>query len=113
MPLSKQGKVYKIKGKDITLYPISVLAERLSKAIKEPRTTQTIRKWELAKNGVLPPAIFRVKGKRLYAEEQIETICRVAKECKIKQGSATAMINFSERVKEELIKVNKKLLNIE
>ena len=110
MPLSKDGKVYKVKGKEVVLYPISTLAEKLGKALKDTRTTQTVRKWET--KGILPPATFRVVGKRLYAEEQIKAICRVAKECKIKQGSSLALTNFSERVREELREVNKKLLDI-
>ena len=111
MPLSKDGKVYRVKGKEVTLYPISTLAERLSKTLKDTRSTQTIRKWEA--KGVLPPATFRIKGKRLYAEEQIKAICKVAKECKIKQGSSIALTNFIERVREELSKVNKELLGID
>lgn len=108
MPISPTGKKYNINGKELTLYPISVLAKRLSKALGDERTTQTIRKWE--KNGVIPPAIFRVGQKRLYAKEQMEVICRVAKECGIRQGVAISLTNFSVRVFEEMKEVNNKLI---
>ena len=85
MPMSPKGKVLNINGRDITLYPISVLAQRLTKALKDERTTQTLRKWEV--KGVIPPAIFRAGQKRLYAKEQIDCICKIAKECNIRQVS--------------------------
>lgn len=111
MPVDKSGKFYSVKGQEKKLFPISVLAERLSKALKDERTTQTIRKWEKSK--IIPPATFRIGGKRLYAEEQIEAICRVAKECNIKQGYSLHLTNFSVRVWEELRIVNRKLLGKE
>lgn len=110
MPVSFKGKSYKIGNQIIPLYPIGVLAERLSEELGEPRTTQTIRKWE--ENGVLPQSIFRDKGRRLYADAQIETICRVAKECKIKQGCKATLEKFSNEIKEELKIVNKELRGI-
>lgn len=111
MALSKSGKVYKVKGQDVVLYPISVLAERLSKTLKQTRSTQTIRKWEA--KGILPPATFRVKDKRLYSDEQIDAICRVAKKCKLRQGSPIELTDFIETVREELRKVNKELFKID
>lgn len=48
------AKDFKLKnGVVVTLYPISTLAEELG------RTSQTIRKWEVA--GVLPRPIFKDK----------------------------------------------------
>lgn len=115
MPVLNKGKEYRVgrdsKGRDIVLklYPINVLAEALTKTLDKPRTTQTIRKWE--KTGVIPPATFRKnKTYRLYAQEQIDCICKVAKECKISQGNAVSMTNFSMRLREELKIVNDKLL---
>lgn len=108
MPISKEGKEYTFNGKKLMLYPISVLAEKLSEALGDGRTTQTIRKWEV--NKVIPPAIFRVGQKRLYTMEQIETICKVAKECGIKQGYSLALTNFSVRVWEEMRLLNRKYL---
>lgn len=106
MPVSAQGKEYNINGQHVMLYPISVLAKELSEALGDVRTTQTIRKWE--NNKVIPPAIFRVGDKRLYSMEQIQAICKVAKECGIKRGHALALTNFSSLVWEELRVINKK-----
>jgi hypothetical protein len=102
-----EGKIYTVAKKDIMLYPISYLAFKLSKALKDERTTQTIRKWEV--NGVIPPSIFRIGTKRLYSAEQVETICRVAKECNIRQGSSASLSEFSNKIFVELKKVNDKL----
>lgn len=107
MPVSFEGKPYRVGSQMKPLYPIGVLASRLTEVLGEPRSTQTIRKWE--ESGVLPPSIFWDKGRRLYAEEQIETICRVAKECQIKQGCKVTLGKFSEKVTEELRIVNLKL----
>lgn len=107
MPVSTKGKAYKVGNKTIELYPIGLLASRLTEELGEPRSTQTIRKWE--ENGVLPPSIFWDKGRRLYSMEQIETICRVAKECKIRQGCKVTLGKFAVQVKEELREVNRKL----
>lgn len=49
-----RAKVYTLKnGEKIKLYPINVLANELG------RTSQTIRKWEVA--GILPKPIFKIK----------------------------------------------------
>lgn len=108
MPLLTNGKEYVIKGKKMTLYPISYLAQQLSSELEDERTTQTIRKWERA--GVIPPAIFRVGGKRLYHKKQIQVICKCAKEAEIKQGLSLALTDFSLNVWEQMVEVNKKLL---
>ena len=105
MPVSANGKEYNINGKSVMLYPISVLAKELSEALGDTRTTQTIRKWE--NNKIIPPALFRVGDKRLYSQEQIDAICRVAKECDIKRGYALVFTNFSTRVWEELRIINR------
>lgn len=104
MPLSKDGKVIKVHGVQIRVYPIATLAEKLSEALGSERTTQTVRKWE--KKGVTPPALFRVAGKRMYSMEQIKCICKVAKEEDIKQGCSVSMAKFSNRVIEELKQIN-------
>lgn len=104
MPVSFEGKAYRVGSQMKPLYPIGVLASRLTEVLGEPRSTQTIRKWE--ESGVIPASIFWDKGRRLYAEEQIEAICRVAKECQIKQGCKVTLGKFSEQVTEELRKVN-------
>lgn len=108
VPLKAEGKEYTIKGKKMTLYPISYLAKQLSDELGDERTTQTIRKWERA--GVIPPAIFRVGGKRLYHKKQIEIICKCAKDAGIRQGVSLAMTDFSVKVWEQMRELNKKLL---
>ena len=108
MPLLPEGKEYTIRGKKMTLYPISYLAKRLSEELGDERTTQTIRKWERA--GVIPPAIFRVGGKRLYHKKQVDVICKCAKEAGIRQGVSLALTDFSVKVWEQMREVNKKLL---
>lgn len=107
MPLMETGKVYRVKGKELRLYPIGKLVSELGKS-GYYRDAQTIRKWEVA--GVIPQTPFRFGGKRLYAMEQIEAICQIAKECDIRQGVAIGKTDFSERVFEELREVNKNLL---
>lgn len=106
MPANTDGKLYKINEKDVKLFPISILAQKLGKALKDSRTTQTIRKWEV--KGVIPPAIFRNGQKRLYSMEQIDCICRVAKEENIRQGYSLSMTQFSLRVWEEMRIINRK-----
>lgn len=105
MPLKEEGKLYKVGENEIPLYPIAKLVTELDK-IGYARSPQTIRKWEVS--GVTPPSIFRVGGKRLYSKEQIDTYCRVAEECNIRQGFSTADTDFSERIWEELTELNKK-----
>ena len=107
MPLKQEGKYYNFNGKKIKLYHISYLCAELEK-IGYFRDPQTIRKWELW--GVTPPAIFRSGQKRLYAKEQIEVFCEVAKECNIQQGYSLAMTDFSQKMFERLEEVNKNLL---
>jgi DNA-binding transcriptional MerR regulator len=108
MPLDIDGKDYTIKGLgNIKLFPIAKLSQALTDA-DIPRDTQTIRKWELS--GVLPKAIFRKGGKRLYSTEQIKCIVKVAKECNIKRGLSIEQTEFITRVAEELSKINKKYI---
>lgn len=107
MPVSHAGKEYKVGSSMKTLYPIGVLATKLSEELGEPRSTQTIRKWE--EDGVLPRCILWDNGRRLYAMEQIDAICKVAKECKIRQGCKVTLGKFATQVKEELRIVNREL----
>jgi len=108
MPLQETGRIYEINGEEIILFPMSKLVNELEK-IGYSRDAQTIRKWETS--GVTPPAIFKRGNKRLYSEEQIETYCRIAKECDIRQGLSIATTDFSERIWEELTELNKKYTN--
>lgn len=90
-----------INGEEVTLYPISRLAHELG------RTTQTIRKWEIA--GILPLPIFKDKnGRRLYSLEQIEVIVDCAIKSNVRQGYSVLNTNFSPRVHDALEKLNQK-----
>lgn len=109
MPISQTGIKKTVNGVELTLYPISVLADRLSMTLETARTTQTIRKWEVA--GIIPPAIFRVGNKRLYTMEQIDCICKVAEECNIRQGASLGLTQFSIKVFEEMRIVNRNILS--
>jgi DNA-binding transcriptional MerR regulator len=108
MPLALDGKVYDIPnvGK-VKLYPISKVAQALTDA-GIPRDTQTVRKWEV--RGVIPRALFRFGGKRLYSKEQIDTIVRVAVECNLRQGLSIAETDFINEVWEAMEKVNAKYI---
>lgn len=92
-------------GLDRTFYTITELTERLSEAIKSARTIQTIRKWE--NFGRIPPALFRYGNKRYYSLEQVELICKIAKEENIASKSPLAMSKFSKRVFAEMEELNK------
>ena len=96
-----KAKVYTLKNAEkIKLYPINVLANELG------RTSQTIRKWEVA--GILPKPIFKDKnGRRMYSEEQIETIVRIAEQCNVRQGYSVANTSFPRKVHDALEEVNK------
>ena len=90
-----------VNGEEIKLYYIRELANALG------RTTQTVRKWEIA--GVIPNSCFRdPTNKRLYTKEQIDIITKIAEECYIKQGSSIAGTSFSKKVHKSLEEHNKK-----
>lgn len=97
MPV-KKVKTIKVNGENYELFPVGVLAEELG------RTSQTVRKWEIA--GVLPDSLFKDKmQRRYYTREQINVIVRTAEECNLKQGSTTA--HFSKKVHKALEEHNK------
>lgn len=98
---SKQMKLP--NGEIITLYYVGKLAEELG------RTSQTIRKWEVS--GILPKPIFKDKfGKRMYSQEQIDTIVSCALASRIRQGYSVANTSFADKVHEALADLNKKYL---
>ena len=94
MPALKQN--FKLpSGEVIELYYIGSLANALG------RTTNTIRKWEIA--GVIPDPCFQdANGRRLYSQEQIDAIVRCAEKAKIKQGLSIANTSFSQWCHKEL-----------
>lgn len=99
MPFDPNGSIYEYKGREYVLYPIT----RLSKALEQagyPRSAQSIRLWE--RNNVTPPSFFKIGGKRLYTQEEIDIFTSVAQECDIRQGVSIEMTGFPERIYEEL-----------
>lgn len=98
-------KTMKINGERVTLYSINKLAMELG------RTSQTVRKWEVA--GFLPKALFKdvATGRRMYSQEQIDAIVRCAEEAKIRQGYSVANTSFPEKVHKAIQEVNKKYIN--
>lgn len=74
-------KIYTINGKDVELYTIGELADRLD------RQRQTLRKWE--RDGIIPQALFRSKtNRRLYTKAQCDAIVSVVEKYDLKQGQA-------------------------
>ena len=84
-------------GRKTTLYSIATLAEALG------RTSQTIRKWEVA--GILPETPFRLKGKRMYSEEHIDAVVRCAEKAKISSGNPISNTNFSKNLYKEFERI--------
>lgn len=88
-------------GEELELFYIGTLATALG------RTTNAIRKWEIA--GVIPDPCFRDEnGRRLYTQEQIDAIVRCAERAKIKQGLSIADTSFSTWVHKELAELREK-----
>jgi|AntRauTorckE6833_2_1112554.scaffolds.fasta_scaffold00366_3 DNA-binding transcriptional MerR regulator len=103
MPFIREpDKVKTINGEQVDLYYVGALADALG------RTSQTVRKWEIA--GTIPKAIFKSNGRRMYSEEQIKEIVRVAEECNIRQGHSLAQTGFPKKVHEAIKELNKKYI---
>ena len=100
MPL--KGKfAYLPNGKKVELFPVGVLATAVG------RTSQAIRKWEVA--GIIPPSFFKDKsGKRLYTQEQIDIISGCAERAHISQGKSISRTSFKKWVHEDMEKLRKK-----
>lgn len=78
-------------GRTVDLYSIGELAFRIG------RTTDTVRKWEIA--GIIPATCFHNKyGCRLYTLEQINMIVDTATECRISRGRCIATSGFPEKL---------------
>ena len=94
MPAQKQ-RFRLPNGSEIDLFYIGSLASALG------RTTNTIRKWEIA--GIIPDPCFQDNfGRRLYSQEQIDAIVKCAERAKIKQGASIANTSFSLWCRREL-----------
>lgn len=100
MPAVKQ--TFKLpNGENIELFYIGALANALG------RSTNTIRKWEIG--GIIPDPCFKDSlGRRLYSQEQIDTIVRCAEKSKIRQGASIAKTSFTQRCYRELEQLKKK-----
>jgi uncharacterized protein YueI len=99
------AKEIQLNGESLIVYPISYLVYKLTLATKCERTVQTVRKWETT--GIIPKCSFIIGSKRFFHMEQIDLICDLAKETKLKQGRS--MANFSQRMWEELPTLTKKI----
>lgn len=87
-------------GMELKLVPIRELAEALG------RTSGAVRKWEYS--GVLPQSGFRDKNNnRLYSEDQLKAVRRVAEEVKLTPGKPQSFTRFGVRIAEEFAKLNK------
>jgi DNA-binding transcriptional MerR regulator len=90
-------------NKQIELFYISTLAYELG------RTTNTVRKWEIA--GIIPPTLFKDSSKRrLYSREQIDIIVQCAIDAKIKQGASLNGTSFESKVHKRLAKLNEQYI---
>ena len=91
-------------GEAVKLYSIAFLADALG------RTTRCIRKWEIS--GILPPTPFRYSNTywRLYTQEQIDIIVRLAEKYKLKDGISFRKTNFSSSCFKAFEKLEKKYL---
>ena len=97
-PWGKEIPYTSPSGVETKLYNIGVVAEAIG------RTSQTIRKWEVA--GIIPPTPFKQNGKRLYSKEHIDAIVKCAEKTKIMQGSKLSQTMFSSKLYEEFQRVN-------
>lgn len=77
-------------GYSTTLYNINVVSTHLG------RTSQTVRKWEIA--GTIPKTPFSIQGRRLYCTEQIEILVECAEKAKISTGKKISQTNFTRNV---------------
>lgn len=80
-------------GYETTLYNSAVAGRMIG------RSTQTMTKWEIA--GTIPITPFRVNGKRMYCEEQINILIECAENARISQGRKIAQTNFSSQVQKK------------
>lgn len=84
-------------GKTTTLYNISVIAEAIG------RTSQTVRKWEVA--GTIPPTPFKQSGKRLYSKEHIDALVKCVEKYKVRMGEQIP-VSFKKAIYAEFQRLN-------
>lgn len=85
-------------GVETTLFNIGTVAEAIG------RTSQTIRKWEVA--GVIPETPFKQSGRRLYSKEHIDAIVDCAEKAHLAPGKNISTTNFSNRLYKEFQRIN-------
>lgn len=89
-----------IKGKEYEVFTIGVLAYKLG------RSAQTVRKWE--RDGMIPTPLRDPAGRRVYLEEHIDAIVRIANECRIRPGESIADSGFPTKVRAAFDFIRKK-----
>lgn len=75
IPYSREYPYTYPNGEKTTLRSIGVLADALG------RSSQTVRKWEIA--GVIPKTPFKIYGARFYADEYLDAIVKSAEDAKL------------------------------
>ena len=88
-------------GFSTTLYNINVVATALG------RTSQTIRKWEIA--GVIPKTPFKSDSRRLYSKEQIDILVECAEKAHLSTGKKISQTSFTSNVDKKLKELFKKI----
>lgn len=89
--MKKRASAKLPNGRVVELYSIGELAFRIG------RTTEVVRKWEIA--GVIPPTCFHDRnGCRMYTLEQINLIVDTATECHINRGTQFSKTGFSKKL---------------
>jgi len=84
-------------GKTTTLYNIGVIAEAIG------RSSQTVRKWEVA--GTIPPTPFKQNGKRLYSKEHINALVKCVEKYKVTMGQQIP-VSFRRAIYAEFQRIN-------
>lgn len=87
----KRTSVLLPNGERVDLYSIGELAFRIG------RTTEVVRKWEIA--GIIPPTCFHDKnGCRMYTLEQINLIVDTATACRLSRGRQISKTGFPQKL---------------
>ena len=86
-------------GEKTVLSNIGVVANAIG------RTSQTVRKWEVA--GIIPPSPFKQGNKRLYAQEHVDILVEGVEKYHVCMGQAISPY-FKRFVYKEFQKINDK-----
>ena len=89
------------KGQELELFYVGAVCDALG------RSSQTVRKWELA--GIIPKTPFRDNtNKRLYLQDHIDALYECAERCGIGQGKSIGNTRFKEQVYRRFNEINRK-----